>query len=84
MEYLARRTQRVKDFLKPNYFMTKLDLSDAYYSIPIDKHSRHYLQFIFEGKLYQFKVFVFGLNTAPRIFQSVWSQLWLLFIQKVS
>ena len=48
--------------------MTNLDLSDAYYSIPIDKHSRRYLQFIFEGKLYQFKVLVFGLNTAPRIF----------------
>ena len=58
----------LKDFLKPNYFMTKLDLSDAYCSIPIDKHSRRYLQFIFEGKLYQFKVLVFGLNTAPRIF----------------
>ena len=58
----------LKDFLKPNYFMTKLDLSDAYYCIPIDKHSRRYLQFIFEGKLYQFKVLVFGLNTAPRIF----------------
>ena len=58
----------LKDILKPNYFMTKLDLSDAYYSIPIDKHSRRYLQFIFEGKLYQFKVLVFGLNTAPKIF----------------
>ena len=58
----------LKDFLKPNFFMSKLDLSDAYYSIPIDKHSRRYLQFIFEGKLYQFKVLVFDLNTAPRIF----------------
>ena len=58
----------LKDFLKPNFFMFKLDLSDAYYSIPIDKHSRRYLQFIFKGKLYQFKVLVFGLNTAPRIF----------------
>ena len=58
----------LKDFLKPNYFMTKLHLSDAYYSIPIDKHSRRYLQFIFEGELYQFKVLLFGLNTAPRIF----------------
>ena len=58
----------LKNFLKPNFFLTKLDLSDAYYSIPIDKHSRRYLQFIFEGKLYQFKVLVFGLNTAPRIF----------------
>ena len=58
----------LKDFLKPNYFITKLDLSDAHYSIPIDKHSRRYLQFIFEGKLYQFKVLVFGLITARRIF----------------
>ena len=58
----------LKDFLKPNYFMTKLDLSDAYYSIPIDKHSRRYLQFIFEGDIYQFKALVFGLNTAPRTF----------------
>ena len=58
----------LKDFLKPNYFVTKLDLSDAYYSIPIDKHSRRYLQFIFEGKLHQFRVLVFGLNTAPRLF----------------
>ena len=59
----------LKGFLKLNYFMTmKLDLSDAYYSIPIDKHSRCYLQFIFEGKLYQFKVLVCGLNAAPRIF----------------
>lgn len=61
----------LKDFLKPNYFMTKLDMRDAYYSIPIDKQSRRYLQFIFEGKLYQFKVLVFGLSTAPRIFTKV-------------
>ena len=58
----------LKDFLRPNYFMTKFDLSDAYYSISIYKQSRHYLQFIFEGKHYQFKVLVFGLNTAPIIF----------------
>ena len=61
----------LKDFLKPNYFMTKLDMRDAYYSIPIDKQSRRYLQFIFQGKLRQFKVLVFGLSTAPRIFTKV-------------
>ena len=33
----------LKDFLKHNYFMTKLDMRDAYYSIPVDKQSRHYL-----------------------------------------
>ena len=61
----------LKDFLKSNYFMTKLDMRDAYYSIPIDKQSRCYLQFISEGKFYQFKVLVFGLSTAPRIFTKV-------------
>ena len=34
----------LKDFLKHNYFMTKLDMRDAYYSIPVDKQSRRYLQ----------------------------------------
>ena len=61
----------LKDFLKPNYFMTKLDIRDAYYSIPINKQSRRYLQFIFEGKLCQFKVLVFGLSTAPGILTKV-------------
>ena len=59
------------DFLKHNYFMTKLDMRDAYYSIPVNKQSRRYLQFIFEGKLCQFKVLMFGFSTAPRIFTKV-------------
>ena len=33
----------LKDFLKPNYFMTKVDMKDAYYSIPIDKQLIRYL-----------------------------------------
>ena len=61
----------LKDFLKHNYFMTELDMRDAYYSIPVDKQSRHYLQYILEGKLYQSKVLVFDLSTAPRIFTKV-------------
>ena len=51
--------------------MTKLDMGDAYYSVCVDKQSRRYLQFIFEGILYQFKVLVFGLSTEPRIFTKV-------------
>ena len=61
----------LKDYLNPDYFMTKLDMRDAYYSVPIDERSRCYIQFMFEGKLYQFKVLVFGLSTAPRIFTKV-------------
>ena len=61
----------LKDFLKHSYFMAKLDMRDAYYSIPVDKQLRRYMQFIFVGKLYQLKVLVFGLSTAPRIFTKV-------------
>ena len=46
-------------------------MRDAYYSIPVDKQLRRYMQFIFVGKLYQLKVLVFGLSTAPRIFTKV-------------
>ena len=40
----------LKDFLKHNYFMTKLDMRDAYCSIPVDKQSRCYLQIYFRRK----------------------------------
>ena len=57
-----------KDILKPNSFLTKIDLKDAFYSIPIAKKSRKYLQFICNNKLYQFCVLPFGISTAPRVF----------------
>ena len=69
--FKMKRIHLLKDFLKHDYFMTKLDMRDAYYSILVDKQSRRYLQFIYEGKLYQFKVLVFDLSTAPRIFSKV-------------
>ena len=55
----------LKDILKPNSFLTKIDLKDAFYSIPIAKKSRKYLQFIYHNKLYQFCVLPFGISTAP-------------------
>ena len=60
-----------KDILKPNGFLTKTDLKDAFYNIPIAKKSRKYLQFIYHNKLYQFCVLPFGISTAPRAFSKV-------------
>ena len=50
--------------------MMKLDLKDAYYTIPAHhKHRyRRYLQFIFQDKLYEFRCLPFGLSSAPRGF----------------
>ena len=61
----------LKDILKPNSFLTKIDLKNAFYSIPIAKKSRKYLQFIYHNKLYQFCVLPFGISTAPRVFSKV-------------
>ena len=48
--------------------MTKLDLRNAYLTVPVDKTSRIYLRFIWKGVLYQFTCLPFGLSSSGRIF----------------
>ena len=57
--------------MKPSSFLTKIDLKDAFYSTPIAKNSRKYLQFIYNNKLYQFYVLPFGISTAPQVFSKI-------------
>ena len=45
----------------------KIDLQDAYFQLLIYLHSRKYLRFAFENKVYQFRVLHFSLNTAPHL-----------------
>ncbi len=52
-------------------WMTSIDLSDAYFHIPIHYTSRKYLRFVFKGTVYQFRALCFGLSTAPMIFTQV-------------
>ncbi len=46
--------QVTKSLLQPGDYMMKLDLKDAYYTVPV--HSKHcrYLWFIYQSKLYEF------------------------------
>ena len=48
--------------------MCKLDLKDAYLSVPIAQCHRKYLKFAWQGTVYQYNVLPFGLATAPRAF----------------
>ncbi len=52
-------------------WMTSIDLSGAYFHIPIHHTSRKYLRFVFKGIVYQFRTLCFGLSTAPMIFTQV-------------
>ena len=64
MEHLSS----IKTLLKQGYYMTNLDLKDAYLSVEIHPQSQKYLRFCWKTKTYQFKALPFGLNIAPMIF----------------
>jgi len=51
--------------------MSKIDLQDAYYLIPIKKVDRKYLRFRYKGVFYQFNCLPFGLCTAPRVYTTI-------------
>ena len=46
----------------------KIDLKDAYYTVPIHPNHRRYLRFMYQGILYEFGCLPFGLSSAPRAF----------------
>ena len=50
---------------------TKLDLSDAYFHIPISLASRKFLRFVWNNKVYQFLAVPFDLAVAPQVFTRV-------------
>ena len=55
--------------------MIKIDLQDAYMSVPVAPKSRCLLVFIFDRKIYRFKEMPFGLNSAPRIFTKLFKPI---------
>ena len=57
--------------VRKNCFMASIDLSDAYYSVPVAVSDQKYLMFQFEGKLYKFVCLPNGLTSAPRIFTKI-------------
>ena len=54
----------IKDLIKENRFLLKINLKDAYFGIPLDKSSRKYICFRWEGNLHKFLCLCFGLGPA--------------------
>ena len=61
----------VKNILNKGVYMMKIDLKDAYYSIPLHESSRKYVRFQWERNLYECCCLMFGLGPAPRIFSKL-------------
>ena len=60
--------QSCLNLVTPSCFMASIDLTDAYYSVPIHPEHQKYLKFTFDGMLYKFTAMPNGLVSAPRNF----------------
>jgi hypothetical protein len=58
----------VCSLIEPNNFTLKLDLTDAYYSVPVYPEYRRFLRFVFNGKIFEIQCLPFGLKSAPPAF----------------
>ena len=52
-------------------FMASIDLTDGYYSVPIENSPRNFFAFQFQGKLYRYARLPNDLTSAPRIFTKI-------------
>ena len=58
----------VLNLITKDCYMAKIDIKDAYYSVPILYKHQKYLKFYFKGQLYQFMCLPNGLSSGPRKF----------------
>lgn len=61
----------VKQLIRKGDFMTKLDLKDAYLTIPLYPKHREWLRFRWNGKTSEFLSLPFGLSSAPWAFTKI-------------
>ena len=61
----------LRDLLKPNNFMTKIDLKDAYFTVPIWKGHQKFLRFFWKGTQWEFACLPFGIASALRVFTKI-------------
>ena len=58
----------VRDLVQPDDWLTKIDLKDANFTIPIAEDHQKFLRFMVGSQFYQFTCLPFGLLSAPRVF----------------
>ena len=56
------------NMIYPGVYMAKLDIKDAYYSVPIREEDQKLLKFVHEGSLYKFVALPNGYTKGPRKF----------------
>ena len=72
----------VLDLIQQYDFLTKIDMSDAYFAIPIHPSNWKYLKFSWNSTLYSFVSMCFGLKIAPYLFTKVLRPIFAWFRQQ--
>ena len=68
--------------MRPLAWMVSLDLSDAYWHVPVHRCFQRFLAIPFQGHPYVFHRLPFGLNIAPRVFTKLVRQALLPLLEK--
>ncbi|CAG2193387.1 unnamed protein product [Mytilus edulis] len=58
----------IRASILPGMWTTSLDLTDAYFHVPVCHSYRKFLRFVWNKRVYQFRALPFGLSTAPLAF----------------
>nr|CAH7760283.1 unnamed protein product [Callosobruchus chinensis] len=73
-QYIATSHFKLEDhrvvarLIERNCCMAKIDLQEAYFSVPVYKKHRKYLRFSFNSQIYEYNCLCFGVSCAPMIF----------------
>ena len=58
----------IRQGVQAGFFFASLDLTDAYYSVPLHRSAWKFVRFVWRGITYEYRTLVFGLGSSPRIF----------------
>ena len=75
-------TLKTVQLIQQGDYAFSIDLQDAYLHVPIVKHHRQFLHFVWHNVPYQWRVLPFGLATAPRVFTSLTKSILFLCLRK--
>lgn len=57
-------TWDIKKWIRPGSYFVSLDLTDAYFGVPLHKSGWRFTRFVWEGKTYEYLVIMFGLQSS--------------------
>ena len=69
--FKMENVRMLQDLLKKDDYLVKIDLKDAYFTVPIWVNHQKYLRFPWKENLYEFTCLPFGLSSAPRVFTKI-------------